>query len=528
MYSISLWNKATEIGSRLKSMAYQENISQEEYDNLKNENIKLKEELEEKNNKYQSLLNEIAQKESQKPLSENEIENYYNKICSDFKSFLLVFFPDDQDYIDFINEILINVQNEKFFEKIYKLNQVIKPKIICEILINNKESIIKLIESKEEIINKIKNYSSSINKYKEENFEENDFNVLEYLFKELLNLKEKKDENKKELETKIFNLEEKLKSLNNNIEKMQIDGKKAFEVENKLNEIINNLEKEKNELEEKNNKLKKESEEFINERINFEKENLTHIEKEKKLNEEKEEIENKNENLNKEIIITKNENERLKKEIEELNKDIQLYSENNFTINEKNEEISKKTIEIDKLISSYKILEDEKNNLEKQKNEEIEIYKKQILQMTNEIAEEKEKNNQSNQNEDIEKIYISKIFSLESQLNKLQEENLNLKKKEEDNKKEMDNLIKKVNFDLKNTEYLIDKRVISSVLVNYFDKNANDNVKQSLLETLSSLMDYSNEDRKKMGLKPINIPKNEKDDKLKSISDGLYNFILNN
>ena len=316
MYSISLWNKATEIGSRLKSMAYQENISQEEYDNLKNENIKLKEELEEKNNKYQSLLNEIAQKESQKPLSENEIENYYNKICSDFKSFLLVFFPDDQDYIDFINEILINVQNEKFFEKIYKLNQVIKPKIICEILINNKESILKLIESKEEIINKIKNYSSSINKYKEENFEENDFNVLEYLFKELLNLKEKKDENKKELETKIFNLEEKLKSLNNNIEKMQIDGKKAFEVENKLNEIINNLEKEKNELEEKNIKLKKESEEFINERINFEKENLTHIEKEKKLNEEKEEIENKNENLNKEIIITKNENERLKKEIE--------------------------------------------------------------------------------------------------------------------------------------------------------------------------------------------------------------------
>ena len=45
------------------------------------------------------------------------------------------------------------------------------------------------------------------------------------LFKELLNLKEKKDERKKELETKIFNLEEKLKSLNNNIEKMKIDGK---------------------------------------------------------------------------------------------------------------------------------------------------------------------------------------------------------------------------------------------------------------------------------------------------------------
>ena len=41
-------------------------------------------------------------------------------------------------------------------------------------------------------------------------------------------------------------------------------------------------------------------------------------------------------------------------------------------------------------------------------------------------------------------------------------------------------------------------------------------------------MDYSNEDRKKMGLKLINIPKKEKDDKLKSIIDGLYNLILNN
>ena len=93
----------------------------------------------------------------------------------------------------------------------------------------------------------------------------------------------------------------------------------------------------------------------------------------------------------------------------------------------------------------------------------------------------------------------------------------------------MDNLIKKVNNDLKDTEFLIDKRVISSVLVNYFDKNTNDKIKENLLETLSKIMEYSNEDRKKMGLKPINIPqtnKNEKD-QFQSVSEGLYNFILN-
>jgi hypothetical protein len=45
-------------------------------------------------------------------------------------------------------------------------------------------------------------------------------------------------------------------------------------------------------------------------------------------------------------------------------------------------------------------------------------------------------------------------------------------------------------------------------------------------------MQYSNEDRKKMGLKPVEIPKNNNEnnnnDKLKNISDELYNFIVNN
>ena len=75
--------------------------------------------------------------------------------------------------------------------------------------------------------------------------------------------------------------------------------------------------------------------------------------------------------------------------------------------------------------------------------------------------------------ENIEKMYIDKIQSLETLIEKTENENIELKKKEIDIKKEMDNLIKKVNNDLKDTEFLIDKRVISSVLVNYFDKNTN-------------------------------------------------------
>ena len=118
-------------------------------------------------------------------------------------------------------------------------------------------------------------------------------------------------------------------------------------------------------------------------------------------------------------------------------------------------------------------MEESKNFVEKEKKEEIELYKNQILEMSNEITKLKEDQNMAQEKENIEKMYIDKIQSLETLIEKTENENIELKKKEIDIKKEMDNLIKKVNNDLKDTEFLIDKRVISSVLVNYFDKNTN-------------------------------------------------------
>ena len=96
-------------------------------------------------------------------------------------------------------------------------------------------------------------------------------------------------------------------------------------------------------------------------------------------------------------------------------------------------------------------------------------------------------------------------------------------------KKELEETKKTMIKDLRDNEFMIDKRIISSVLVNYFDINASDITKKNLLETLSSIMEYSNEDRQKMGLKPINIGEsNQKNNgTLKSMSEGLYNFILN-
>ena len=136
----------------------------------------------------------------------------------------------------------------------------------------------------------------------------------------------------------------------------------------------------------------------------------------------------------------------------------------------------------------------------------------------------------SKKNEEIENIYVQKINELEKQNINYEKNFMEMKKENEDVKKELQEVKNKMIKELRDNEFMIDKRVISSVLVSYFDVNASDMTKKNLLETLSSIMEYSNEDREKMGLKPIHIgdkSNNNDSGKLKSISDGLYNFILN-
>ena len=72
--------------------------------------------------------------------------------------------------------------------------------------------------------------------------------------------------------------------------------------------------------------------------------------------------------------------------------------------------------------------------------------------------------------------------------------------------------------------------MISNIIIKYFDPSTNDKIKLALLDTLANFMGYSNDERRKLGLHTnnINIPvKNNNDDKLKDLSNELYDFILN-
>ena len=60
--------------------------------------------------------------------------------------------------------------------------------------------------------------------------------------------------------------------------------------------------------------------------------------------------------------------------------------------------------------------------------------------------------------------------------------------------------ILKIKNELVDYEYLIDRRVISNLLLKYFDKSADSKLKLALLDTLANIMGYDNDLRKKMGL----------------------------
>ena len=78
MYSINLWSKATQLGSKLKdslqfSTEEKPLVEKEVYDKLKEEYEQLKKDYDEKSEKYNNIINEINNKnKKEENLSENE------------------------------------------------------------------------------------------------------------------------------------------------------------------------------------------------------------------------------------------------------------------------------------------------------------------------------------------------------------------------------------------------------------------------------------------------------------------------
>ena len=411
--------------------------------------------------------------------------------------------------------MFINPHNEEFDKKLEEYNKKTFENILIQKYISeNKELILNILNEEKDDID-IK-----------------DINSFQIFNKIIIKLYESEKNSKIKinlLNEKMNNEEQQISSMKETIEKMQKDYNEIKSKEISMKESISKKEKDITEKESKYKEMKN----------IIEKNKLELKENEIKINSYIANIEQLNKKvneLNNQININENIKTRYEEEIKNLNIKIKTYKENLDLLQVNSDEINNKNIQITELMkqveslkSSYKLLEQSKFEFCKEKNEEIDIYKKQILELTQQLNEEREKYQNIKKEKEIENIYIQKISELEKQNTSLENNYLEIKKNNEEMKKELEEVKAKMIKELRDNEFLIDKRIISSVLVNYFDVNANEITKKNILETLSSIMEYSNEDRIKMGLKPIHIgdTNQQNNGTLKSMSEGLYNFILN-
>ena len=538
MISINLWSKATELGSKLKdsfqlSSSEKPLVEKDVYDSLKKENENLKKKFDEINEKYNNIIKEINNKnEKEENLSENEYKEKLNSIIDKFRKYIINLFGGENN--DEINLLFINPHNEEFDKKINEYNKnKLENILIKNFISDNNEIITSLLKDN----NKEEKLDENEKNQENEIINNNDININQILnFIDLKKLLCKLDEEKnnyikelKCLNEKVVSNNQQMQTMKETIEQFQKDFKEIKIKEDTLNESILKKEKEisekeikynelKNILEENNNNIKEKEININSYKINIEQMNIKIKELTEKLN-ISEKMRNKYDEEIKNLNI----------KVKSYKDDMELLQVHSDEINTKNIQITELLKQVESLKSSYKILEDSKIEFVKEKNEEIDIYKNKILELTQQLNEEKQKLQNFKKNEEIENIYIQKISDLEKQNNLLEDNIIQIKKNNEDMKKELNETKNKMMKDLRDNEFMIDKRVLSSVLVNYFDVNASDNTKKNLLETLSSIMEYSNEDRQKMGLKPIHIGENNNSNKgaLKSMSEGLYNFILN-
>ena len=174
----------------------------------------------------------------------------------------------------------------------------------------------------------------------------------------------------------------------------------------------------------------------------------------------------------------------------------------------------------------------------KEKEDEIFNYKKEKSKLSTEKADiivenaslkEKERNFEiqietieNNHKENLKLIKKNYEELLEKNKKELQEVKL---KKNSDNmlvniKKKCNEYISRFLKELNEIQYLVDKRLLSEILIKVLDPNCDSYVKNYLLETISSIMSFSNEERIKINLPRKNYDKHNESDNIS------YNHLL--
>lgn len=100
-------------------------------------------------------------------------------------------------------------------------------------------------------------------------------------------------------------------------------------------------------------------------------------------------------------------------------------------------------------------------------------------------------------------------------------------------KKYAHELIDKVKQDAEAQKFLIDRRMINQFLINFVNPKSSQQVKLQMVDAMSKILEFSNDERTALGLKPadksfFNIPSTSASNsqQVVNIADKLVNFLL--
>lgn len=353
--------------------------------------------------------------------------------------------------------------------------------------------------------------------------------IISELNFQLQSAKETLDESKK-------HESEKYEILNSNIQKLQQECRDYNKIEKSLKENLQTTENGLKELKSENEKLISKLKTLTNLYEDLVSERKTLIDKNINLAQQMENFKIENleiteKNLTREALL-KSLNEKveiLTKEKSDLLSQVSEMRKLSEKVQEKNAILENKEKEIEKMRTSYSELEEFIESLKIEKEQSLEVYKKQTYELNRELDNYREI--MRIQEDKLNHEKKAKDEESEKRITDLELENKHLKEQKDKMKRYSEEILLKVKNDLKDAEYLVDKRMISNILIKYFDRTTDNKIKAALLETLANFMGFSNDERIQMGLyasyNNTSSAAIKINDKLKELSDDLYNFILN-
>jgi len=202
--------------------------------------------------------------------------------------------------------------------------------------------------------------------------------------------------------------------------------------------------------------------------------------------------------------------------IPELNSKLETQQSQISTLNELVKEKDQQIENLNTSLAGLQTIIEENHQV---KESEMSQYTERIERLENskeELVKEKEEYEElKSRFESLEKEHAeckTKLKEIEDKLQESEKEKIGIKS-------ETAEVVKKVKQETQYNENLVDKRVLSTFLIKYYDGNATASVRQGIMETMSSLLGFSDDERVKVGLprvKPVEEEEEKTDENEKT------------